>query len=301
MNLTGLHFLLTYQCTHQCDHCFTWGSPWQHGAMTLDDVRAFLRQAKETGSITRIAFEGGEPFLYYPILLAGTREAAALGFEVSIVTNAFWATSDEDAAAWLRPFAGALRKLSISSDLLHWDATISRQAQAAHAAAVSLDIDTGMLSTAHPLAPASSDELCRLPGQQGGVMYRGRAACKLASKVPGHPWEQWNACTGENLHDPGRVHLDPFGNLHICQGIVIGNLFHTPLAEICAAFDPAAHPIVGPLLAGGPATLVTRYDLPHQQQYADACHLCDTARQALRARFPEALGPDQMYGTAERG
>ena len=59
MVLSGLHFLLTYQCTLKCDHCFTWGSPWQQGTMTIADIHEFLQQAKDTGSITRIAFEGG--------------------------------------------------------------------------------------------------------------------------------------------------------------------------------------------------------------------------------------------------
>lgn len=300
ITLTGLHFLLTYQCTHRCEHCFTWGSPRQQGVMALGDIRDFLRQAKETGSIRRIAFEGGEPFLYYPILLAGARTAAELGFEVSIVTNSFWATGKEEAAEWLRPFVGFLQKLSVSSDLLHWDETLSRQMEHARAAAAALGIDTGLLSTAHPLVPTPEADLCRLSGKQGGVMYRGRAALKLAPRVSGAPWAHFTACTCENLRDPSRVHLDPFGNLHICQGISIGNLHRRRLAEICADYAPDAHPIVGPLLAGGPAELVNRYELPHEDGYADACHLCDAARHALRARFPEVLGPEQMYGTGER-
>ena len=300
ITLTGLHFLLTYQCTHRCEHCFTWGSPRQQGVMSLHDLREFLCQAKETGSIQRVAFEGGEPFLYYPLLLAGVRAAAELGFEVSIVTNSFWATSEEEAVEWLRPFAGALKKLSISSDLLHGDEILSRQLGHARAAAAALGIDTGLLSTAHPLIPTPETDRCQLPGGQGGVMYRGRAALKLAPRVPGTPWTQFTACTGENLRVPSRVHLDPFGNLHICQGIVIGNLRRRPLAVICADFDPDAHPIVGPLLAGGPVALVQHYGLDHEDCYADACHLCDAVRHTLRARFPEALGPEQMYGTGER-
>ena len=27
MKLSGLHFLLTYRCVYECDHCFVWGSP----------------------------------------------------------------------------------------------------------------------------------------------------------------------------------------------------------------------------------------------------------------------------------
>jgi hypothetical protein len=78
--------------------------------------------------------------------------------------------------------------------------------------------------------------------------------------------------------------------------VVIGNLFERPLKQICEEYDPDAHPICGPLLEGGPAALVSEYNLPHEETYADACHLCYAARLALRERFPKILGPDQMYG-----
>jgi hypothetical protein len=100
----------------------------------------------------------------------------------------------------------------------------------------------------------------------------------------------------EDLSDPGRLHVDPFGNLHICQGIVAGNVLRLPLLGVFKGFDPKSHPIIGPLIAGGPVELVGRYGLPHNELYADACHLCYEARKALRRRFPEFLGPDQAYG-----
>ncbi|MCK5326473.1 MAG: hypothetical protein KAJ57_10700, partial [Woeseiaceae bacterium] len=69
-----------------------------------------------------------------------------------------------------------------------------------------------------------------------------------------------------------------------------------PLAEIMGEYDPDSHPIVGPLLVGGPAEIVRQYELAHEEAYADHCHLCYTSRCALRERFPEVLTPDQMYG-----
>ncbi len=90
--------------------------------------------------------------------------------------------------------------------------------------------------------------------------------------------------------------VSPLGNLHICQGIVMGNLFETPLSEIVNAYDPQSNAIVGPLLKGGPRELVQQYSIPHEDAYADACHLCDHTRRELRERFPEVLRPDQMYG-----
>ena len=89
MNLTGLHFLLTYQCTFECDHCFVWGSPWQSGTMTLTDIRFYLQQAQDTGTVTSVYFEGGEPFLYYPTLLRGVQLAHEMGFVFNQIFGAF--------------------------------------------------------------------------------------------------------------------------------------------------------------------------------------------------------------------
>ena len=68
------------------------------------------------------------------------------------------------------------------------------------------------------------------------------------------------------------------------------------LQELVATYNPEAHPIIGPLLEGGPAALVRRNDLPHEDAYIDACHLCYTARDQLRGRFPEFLAPATVYG-----
>lgn len=296
MKLEGLHILLTYQCTYECDHCFVWGSPWQTGTLTLEQIEQILRQAKEA-EVRSIYFEGGEPFLYYPILVQAVRRATSLGFSVGMVTNAYWANSVADAQEWLRPFAGRLADLSVSSDLFHCPDAMGECPQNALVAARYLNIPTGMLSVAQPEAEAQQSH-----GQienDSAVMYRGRAAVNLVQKATRYPWESLDSCPHEDLREPGRIHLDPLGNLHICQGISIGNVFEKPLRQICEEYTVDAHPICGPLLGGGPAALVAEYNVPHASAYADACHLCYEARLALRPRFPECLHPDQMYGVTK--
>lgn len=299
MKLSGLHLLLTYQCNLECDHCFVWGSPWQSGTMTLQNVRGILKQAKDLRTVEWIYFEGGEPFLYYAVLVRGVQEAAEMGFRVGIVTNSYWATSLEDALEWLKPFAGLVQDLAISSDLYHWNEKLSEQAKNARAAAEKLGISMGVITIAQPEAMNAASAVGKLPAGESGVMYRGRAAEKLVGQAAKKPWTQFTECPHEDLREPGRVHVDPFGNLHICQGISLGNMFETPLTEICEQYDPDEHPIAGALLEGGPAELVRWYGLQHQESYADACHLCYEARRALRRRFPEILEPDQMYGLFE--
>jgi hypothetical protein len=297
VRLTGLHLLLTYQCNYECDHCFVWGSPSQTGVMTLGQVREICRQAQELGSVEWIYLEGGEPFLYYPVMVRAAQEAAELGFRVGIVTNDYWATTVEDAVEWLRPLAGVVQDLSVSTDLFHYDEVMSAQARNALAAAEKLGIPAGTIICEVPEGAAGYPAQPRgEPVESGSIMFKGRAAVRLVEGVARRPWRELDECPHEALDDPGRVHVDHLGHLHVCQGLTMGSLFERPLVEIVAAYDPQAHPVVGPLLAGGPAALVERYDLPHEEAYVDACHLCYVAREMLRDRFPECLGPGQMYG-----
>ncbi len=134
LRLSGLHILLTYACTFECDHCFVWGGPRQSGVLTIEQIDQILAQARQA-SVEWIYFEGGEPFLYYAELVHGVAQAAEMGFSVGIVSNAYWAISVSDAVEWLQPFAGRLADLSISSDLFHCDECLGEQPQNAIAAA----------------------------------------------------------------------------------------------------------------------------------------------------------------------
>jgi hypothetical protein len=297
MNLTGLHLLLTYQCNYECDHCFVWGSPSQEGTMTLAQVRDIYRQAQELGTVESIYLEGGEPFLYYPIMVQAAREAVALGFRVGVLSNAYWAVTVEDAVEWLEPLVGLVQDLSVSTDLFHYDEVMGAHARNALAAAEQLGIPVGTIICDVPEGvPGYPEQAVGEPVESGPIMFKGRAAVRLVEGVARRPWQEFTECPHERLDDPGRVHVDHLGNLHLCQGVTMGSLFEQPLVDVVAAYDPQTHPIVGPLLAGGPAALVEQYDVPHEETYVDACHLCYLVRAALRERVPEVLGPGQMYG-----
>ncbi len=296
VSLSGLHLLLTYECNYECSHCFVWGAPTQTGTMTVETVEHILGEAEALGTVEWIYFEGGEAFLYYQTLLAGMRMAKARGFKTGIVTNAYWATIDTQAVQWLQPFAGLVDDLAISSDAYHDSDEGASQPDIARRVAERLKIPVDFISVAEPGACDVPGAVGQLPPGESAVLYRGRAAEQLASLVDAKPWEQFTECPWEDLRHPERVHVDPFGHLHICQGISIGNLLERPLVDIIHDYDADAHPIVGPLLAGGPAEIVRRYALAHEDGYADHCHLCYTSRCALRERFPDVLTPDQMYG-----
>jgi hypothetical protein len=297
MSLTGVHFLLSYQCTHECDHCFVWSSPRSGGVFTLDMLREVLDQAVELGTVREVFFEGGEPFLFHPLLVEGVRESRARGFSVGIVSNGYWATAKPDARLWLQPLVDlGVSNLSVSSDTFHSeDGTADPRAAFAAAAAREAGLDEVTITIDPPAVCSSADEKGQ-PIVGGSVRFRGRAVETLTEGLPTRPWTEFTECPDEDFVDPGRVHVDGWGNVHLCQGVLLGNLRQSTLAQLMDRYDPGAHPVIGPLVEGGPAELVRRHELPHPDGAVDACHLCYTARCALRDQHPETLGPPQVYG-----
>ena len=223
MELTGLHLLLSYQCTLQCDHCFVFGSPWQEGTMSLDIVEKILIQGKKLGTVKMIYFEGGEPFLYYPTLLRGVEMAHEMGFNVGLVSNGFWGISEEDAFRALSPMRGKVSMLSMSCDQYHWDSRFEEYIGNIEKVAEELGINTGVITIAQPETDDAAKSSGTIPAGDSQVMFRGRAAVKLTKDVRMYPFDQFNTCPHEDFIDPGRVHVDPLGFMHICQGITIGS------------------------------------------------------------------------------
>ncbi len=282
--MTGIHILLTYTCPYECDHCFLHSGPRASGVFTRARLVELLDQAVATGTVNEVYFEGGEPTLYWPLLREGLRLAKERGLTTGIVTNAYWAESVDDAELWLEPLRDAgLDALTLSEDSFHGGAGEDSSAARARAGAERLGIPVGTICIPHP-------------DETDGVRYKGRAAEKLTAGREPVAVETLIECPDEDLRDPGRVHVDPFGHVHLCQGVLLGNVWERSLAELLEAYDPDAHPICGPLLRGGPAALLAEHGVEAPVAPVSACHLCYETRRRLRTRFPSELGPAGVYG-----
>jgi hypothetical protein len=300
--LTGIHILLTYRCNLECDHCFLYSSPRAKGTMTLPQIRNVLDESQKIGSVEWIYFEGGEPFLFYPTMLEGIRIARRMGFKVGIVTNAYGAISEDDAEVWLRPLAElGIADLSISDDSFHYGEEDS-PAKRALAAAGELGIPTSTICIQKPFVEATPIQVQEKdrPVIGGGAMFRGRAVEKLSMGLPRKPWSELVQCPHEDLQSPSRVHVDPYGHVHVCQGLSIGNIWQRPLSILALEYKAGSHPICGPLAEGGPALLARQYDVEHEKEYVDECHFCYLVRRALVDKYPEYLAPRQIYGLKEK-
>jgi len=298
--ITQVHFLLTYMCTLECEHCFVCSSPFSEGTFTPGQIAAVLDQTDTLGTVDTVYFEGGEPFLFYPVLLDAIRQARNRGYEVGIVTNGYFATSEENARFFLEPLKElGITDLSISDDVFHYENREKNPARRASEAATALGMPTAVLA----LDPgASGPEIQGTPRKEktgvvteGGIMFRGRAAEKLSPNAVTSDWQQFTRCPYEDLKNPSRLHVDALGNLQICQGISLGNIWKHSLDELVRTYSPSSHPICGPLVEGGPAQLARVLAYTPPAGVADACHLCYLARKSCRSRYPEILGPTQVY------
>ena len=300
--ITGIHFLLTYMCNRECDHCFVYSGPQAKGTFTLEQLKEIFKEINKVRSVEWVYFEGGEPFLFYQVMVEGLRKARENGLNTGVVTNAYWATADNDAKLWLKPLSELdVSELSISSDSFHSDDGKGDFGKRALAAAKKLGINADIICIDEPSINANNGngQIKGEPVVGGSVKFRGRAAEKLTEGLPLKPWQDFTECPYEELRNPGRVHLDSYGNVHLCQGLIMGNMWRAPLSEIIENYNCDAHPICRYLADGGPALLADKYGVHCDTKYVDACHLCYQSRLALIHRFPEYLAPEQVYGMEE--
>ena len=297
--LSGIHFLLTYSCNFECDHCFLYCGPDAKGTFTLKEIRKILEDAKALGTVEWIYFEGGEPLLFYPLMLEGIKVAGEMGFKTGVVTNAYMATSIEDAELWLEPLSKlGVSDVSISDDSFHHGDDEEGPAKRALAAAKNLGLPVSSICIEKPVVEPAvhNDREKGAPVIGGGAMFKGRAVEKLTGDLPRRRWQEMTECVHEELKDPKRVHVDSYGNVHLCQGLSMGNVWETSLSALVNEYNAFSHPICGPLVRGGPALLAREYGVEPEDGYVDECHFCYRTRLALIDRFPRYLAPRQVYG-----
>jgi len=281
MQVRGLHLLLTYKCNARCRHCFLNSGPDRAELYSPAFAREIVAEAVRIASVDHIFIEGGEPFLYPELMLTVIDRASEAGIWVGALTNGFWAVSKEKARDVLKPLiAAGLQSLSLSTDAWHEEFVPAERVETARVAAEALGIETDIM-------------ICRA----ADVVCRGRASSALCSSGA-LDWESLTVC-GERLQSPGRVHIGPSGEIHLCQGLLIGTTAAArPLGKILADYKAEKHPIAARLIKGGPAELArfaAEYGWQPQPGYTDGCQLCFEVRRYLRRRFPRLIGPKAVF------
>jgi organic radical activating enzyme len=118
--LSNIGLMLTYKCTISCAHCIVKAGPHRKEEMPLEKAFEWLDQIKnyQDRTIQGIALTGGEPFYNFDNLIKICNYTNNLGFIVSVVTNAFWANTKDEAVETLTKLS-SLHMVSLSTDIHH--------------------------------------------------------------------------------------------------------------------------------------------------------------------------------------
>lgn len=116
-----LTYITTYECGARCAHCLMDCSPEQHEKLDFDEMASFLCRVMDLGlPLQTVVFTGGECTRLGADLLDMISYASSKGLATRIVTNAEWATTDEESRVYLRALHDAgLDEINISFDDYH--------------------------------------------------------------------------------------------------------------------------------------------------------------------------------------
>ena len=114
----GIH--LTNRCSARCGHCFEDSSPEENGVISLELFEQFLDEFTKRWDLKGLGITGGEPMLYPDHVHAIVEMGVSRGAKPTLLTNAFWATSQSYAKEKVQGLAEAgVNLFWISTDYFH--------------------------------------------------------------------------------------------------------------------------------------------------------------------------------------
>jgi organic radical activating enzyme len=118
--LSNVGLLLTYKCTIACPHCIVKAGPNRKEEIKLESAFNWLDQLRafRDGFVCSISLTGGEPFYNLSHLIEIANYANKLQFIVTVVTNAYWAPTKEEALRVLE-LCSSIQMISVSADIQH--------------------------------------------------------------------------------------------------------------------------------------------------------------------------------------
>ena len=319
MRITGVDFLLTFKCTSKCKHCSYKAGPERTGSMKLSDAERYLEELTATQPLHSIGAHGGEPFLYFELLVQIMENARKLGVARTwVITNGFWAKTKTTAEERLTILKEAgLKSITFSVDGFHQEYISFENVKNGIEAAISVGfekvwVDSYFLGSEDSdnfynnltkKALRSLEVMGNIEINKRQVDFEGRAAELLAKHVEPKQQTPAGRCPlpfwiGGTLKNPEVVEIDHEGNVTLCPGICIGNTKHRSLARILQNYNNRTHPILSIIAEEGPIGLLKvakAKGFKQKQKFIDECHLCYEIRRFLRPYYPDYLSPSSCY------
>lgn len=240
---------ITARCPIECAHCIVEAGRHRTEEMDAGAARVLLDACAGYGGgrMEAVIITGGEPFFAPALLRSILAHAPSVGLVPTVVTNAFWATTERAAVATLKALP-EIGMLTLSTDRFHQKYISLDKFRNAVSAARQLSIPFNVAVCADSEADL---EVAR--GQLKGLVESeqirlvinlpaGRRAAPPRSSVLPEPDRAGGPCTGADFPV-----VFPDGRVIACMGVVnglplghpllLGNVNQTPLQDLLRAAE----------------------------------------------------------------
>jgi len=311
--------LFTYGCTIACRHCLFNCSPkFANMYVNIDDGLEFLRQLRATDRVIHIA--GGEPMMHYDQMLKICQIANSKGFAPHFIeTNASWCINDDITVNRYEELRNAgVLGIYISADPYHQAFVLPENRLRAYKWAVNIfgrenvaaaDLSFEQLTELRHIG--QDDSLLADYTRRNSPKLVGRAGEILAKFFHDRPLNHllkdslWRSASNDGSCRPEfdsremwEIHIDPYGNIQTCCGIILGNVYNKPLSEYIEMGFHNGNELIKMVYDQGPFAyleIAMKYGYQPRNGYPQKCNLCWEVRKFLRPFFPETFGPAEIY------
>ncbi len=319
IQLTGITWITTYNCNLACDHCF-FETRGPKRYMNPELVDMVLSDLKHGDKMFWQHLSGGEIFLDSDKLfdIIGRINKHFPG-NIGISTNGMWAKDVQTARTIARKLKTVgVNGVAVSADYYHqqlMDISFPKRAIEV-IVAEGLKVHSYVMGARLDCKVANAEEINR-ECDRIAVEVKGDFEISLATPtvrclgkgttinqpkktgIPQEPCTSMSECLGKRSpFKPAMVWIDPYGNVMICYGLTIGNIYEKSFNEIIEDYDAKANEVTRLIAEEGPKGL---YELAQSKgyklpiNYFDECDLCYQCRKALQKKYPNTLTPAECY------
>lgn len=319
MKITGITWLTTYNCNIACDHCF-FETKGRNKYMSPDLIDKALGDFMLDKHIFWHHLSGGEIFLQKEKLIEIVKRIRKyFKKDIGISTNGFWAKNENETIAIVKELdKNGVSGIAVSVDYFHQKQLsiegpktlakiIKKSGLNTHTYLMGarLNVDVSNSSKINSLTENITNEFKQeqeitlaIPIERS-IGKGSKINQPKKHKIPQGKCTELNTCLGERSpFNPAMVWIDPYGNVMICYGIIIGNIYSNSLNEIIGEYNPEKFPLLNKLAEHGPKgifAVAKEKGMNSSVGFYDECDLCYQSRSYLQKQYPDLIGPAECY------
>ena len=310
-NIERLEFIVTKKCTGRCKHCSVIGTDRNPDNSYEDFEKVMLATTflLNNFNITSIMTFGGEPLLYSEITAQIHRLAKENGVKKrELITSGYFSKDEETISSVVRKtIESGVSRILLSMDAFHQEQIPQGYVEVFIRNAISLEFKNIKVHPAWVVSQEFDNEynertkgiIAEITSKYGiqvskgnNIVLSGSSRENLKRFYKREKIDLSKRC-GEipytnSLDNVKNIRILPNGNINICRGLAIGNIYHDDIGSILKKYNPRKDLVMSTLLENG---IMGVHQLAERKgrkiavnEYYSSCDLCADCIKAIDFR-----------------